>query len=128
MPRKAFRKSNYRDLIRAKAISLNRLLNQTVNKELNPSDGFISKFITRHSIKSLSIQGESFSANMNSVGNFLEKVQVMIQTEGYSNEQLYNCDETGLYWKGFPKRTFVISNEDKAKGFKISKDKVTVLL
>ena len=48
--------------------------------------------------------------------------------EGYSNEQLYNCDDIGLHWKGFPKRTFVTSNEDKAKGFKILKDKVIVLL
>ena len=116
------------DLMNIKARSLNRLLNPTDKKEFIPSDGFIANFIKRHSIKSLSIQGESLSANLSSVENFLEKVQLMIRTEGYSNEQLYNYDETGLYWKGFPKKTFVASYEDKAKGFKISKEKVTILL
>ena len=109
-----------------KAKSLESLLKPTDKKEFDPSDEFISKFIKRHSIKSLSIQGEVY-LQIKLCWEFLEKVQAMIQTEGYSNEQLHNYDETGLYDKGFPTKTFMTSNEDKAKRFKISKDKVIII-
>ena len=41
--------------------------------------------------------------------------------------QLFNCDETGLYWKLMPNRTLVSSREKEAKGFKVPKDRVTVM-
>ena len=43
----------------------------------------------------------------------------------YSPEDIFNCDETGLFWKMKPSRT--ISNE-QVSGMKQSKDYVTVLL
>jgi hypothetical protein len=44
----------------------------------------------------------------------------------YSPEDTYNADETGLYFRAMPQHTYLFKNES-AKGFKSSKERVTVL-
>ena len=41
--------------------------------------------------------------------------------------QVFNCDETALYWKLTPNKMLVSSQEKKAKGFKKPKDRVTLM-
>jgi hypothetical protein len=31
----------------------------------------------------------------------------MIEEEGYHPKQVFNCDETGLFWKKMPNRTYI---------------------
>ena len=40
---------------------------------------------------------------------------------------MFNCDETGLNWCQLPEKTLVSGQEKEAKGFKKSKDKVTLM-
>ena len=47
--------------------------------------------------------------------------------EGLVLSQVYNCDETGLYWKALPSKTLASRKEDKAPGYKVSKDRLTIL-
>ena len=42
-------------------------------------------------------------------------------------EQLYNADETGLYWKMMPSKTLASASENKAASFKKVKDSVSIL-
>lgn len=44
-----------------------------------------------------------------------------------TRDQLYNADETGLFWQLLPDKTFVHVDERDAPGLKISKQRVTVL-
>lgn len=44
------------------------------------------------------------------------------------SEQIFNCDETGLYWKRMPNRTFLTKEEKKAPELKVAKDRLTLLL
>lgn len=37
-------------------------------------------------------------------------------------------DETGLYWKKMPKRTFIARQETTFSGFKAANDRLTVLI
>ncbi|GFW21617.1 tigger transposable element-derived protein 1 [Trichonephila clavipes] len=46
----------------------------------------------------------------------------------YSADQVFNADETGLYWKKLPNRTYIANDEKTASGHKASKDRVTLLL
>ncbi|GES73564.1 CENP-B homolog protein 2-like [Rhizophagus clarus] len=68
-------------------------------------------------------QGEAASAPLEKLDEFREELQDLIH--GYSLDDVFNCDETGLYWKIEPKRT--ISNKP-VSGRKQSKDRVTILL
>ena len=45
----------------------------------------------------------------------------------YDSNEIYNCDETGMFWRLLPNKTFSFK-EDSTKGIKKSHDRVTVLL
>jgi hypothetical protein len=47
--------------------------------------------------------------------------------EGYAAEDIYNADETGLFFKCLPDKTYGFSN-DKCHGGNNSKDRLTVMV
>lgn len=42
-------------------------------------------------------------------------------------DQIFNWDETGLFWKRIPNRTWIAKGEKRAPGFKVAKDRFTLL-
>lgn len=48
-------------------------------------------------------------------------------TEGYDLKDVFNMDETGLYFRALPKQSMVMNGES-CKGTKLAKERVTVLL
>ena len=50
-----------------------------------------------------------------------------IADDGYCPDQIYNCDETGLYWKLSLKGTFIAKSEKQTPGVKMAKDRFSVL-
>ena len=69
--------------------------------------GWLKRFKDRHGIRALSIQGESQSATTASVDPFKEHLQKIMEENSLTLSQLFNCDETGLYWKLMPNKTLV---------------------
>ncbi|GFW22610.1 tigger transposable element-derived protein 1 [Trichonephila clavipes] len=59
---------------------------------------------------------------------FPEELAKIIEDGDYSADQVFNADETGLYWKKLPNRTYIAKDEKTASGHKASKDRVTLLL
>ena len=51
----------------------------------------------------------------------------MIERENLRGEQIYNADETGLYYRCLPDRTLAAKEEKAAPGFKKSKDRFTLM-
>lgn len=45
-----------------------------------------------------------------------------------TNDQLYNADETGLFYKLLPDKTYVAACEKTAPGTKLKKERITALL
>jgi hypothetical protein len=39
-----------------------------------------------------------------------------VKNNNYDDRQIFNVDETGLYWKQMPYRTFLVKNEDSQPG------------
>ena len=89
------------------------------------SNGWLEKFQNRYDISSKCITGESESACLDQVENGRKLLQDIIAT--FNLESVYNADETGLFFRLGPNRTLA-SRNDKAKGIKKDKERVTVLL
>ena len=89
--------------------------------------GWLKRFKDRHGVRALSVQGESQSAATANVDTFKENLQNVIDEKGITLNQLFNCYETGLYWKLMPNKMLVSSREKEAKGFKKPKDRVTLM-
>ncbi len=78
-------------------------------------------------MRSITLQGEALSADASSVGDFRKELGQFIEQEGYALSQIFNADETGLWWKLMPSKTFVHHAEVQAKNFKKPKDRVTLM-
>ena len=107
------------DILSIKAMEFAFLCNET---KFKGSDGWVSNFKKRHNLRQYSIHGEAASAPLESLDVMRENLCQILKD--YNPEDIFNCDETGLFWKMQPNRT--ISN-GPVSGTKQSKDRVTVL-
>src|SRR3989337_1312838 len=87
------------------------------------SGGWVDNFKKRHNLRQYNIHSEAASAPLEDLDTMRENLRQTLKD--YSPEDIFNCDETGLFWKMKPSRT--ISN-GQVSGTKQSKDRVTVLL
>ncbi|KAF2349209.1 DDE superfamily endonuclease domain [Trinorchestia longiramus] len=65
---------------------------------------------------------------MQEAEDFVEKFSRLISREGYVAHQVFNCDETGLFWKKLPKRSFITAEEKQLPGHKPMKERLTLAL
>ena len=95
------------------------------------SNGWLHRFKTDNKLKSYKLYGESRDVDLHEVSLFVEFLRAAIIMEDYTPEQIWNVDETGLFWRKTPDRT-IASIEDsrnkKLKGSKKDKKRVTLLL
>ena len=76
----------------------------------------------------MKIVGEKRSADENGAAGYPSKLLDVIEGHGLCDEQIYNADETGLYHRMLPDRTLAMkSNGRKGEGFKLVKDRTTML-
>lgn len=68
------------------------------------SDGWLDNFKKRHSIKFRSEQGEAAAVDLKVVEDWQKKA-LRDALENYSPEDVFNADETGLFWKLMPNKT-----------------------
>lgn len=85
-------------------------------------------YIKWYNLKNLRIMGESASADEQAASEFPAHFQQIIKDKGYLPEQVFNCDETGLFWKKMPKRTYIHKSARQAPGFKAMKDRLILVL
>jgi len=50
-----------------------------------------------------------------------------VEKEGLSQDDVYNADETGLYWKALPRKSLASCQDNAARGFKVAKERVTIM-
>ena len=94
-----------------------------VDKDFTYSRGWLQRFKSRHHIKSYRFHGESASADMGAVTTSRE--QLKRDLENYNPNDIYNIDETGLFYKLKPTSTLATG---PVKGEKRSKERITVAL
>ncbi|XP_058828455.1 jerky protein homolog-like [Topomyia yanbarensis] len=91
------------------------------------SRGYILKFIKRHNIRFLKITGEKLSNDIASVDAYVNKFSTVIRQKALNAAQIFNADESGLYYKCTPSSTFVAHDETSAPGRKVNKERVTFM-
>lgn len=91
------------------------------------SNGWLEKFKNRHGIRQLTIKGEILSNNSEAAQIFCDEIVKKIETENLLLENVYNADESGIYWKSLPNITLTSREEKSAPGRKNCKDRVTAL-
>ncbi|GFT33506.1 tigger transposable element-derived protein 1 [Trichonephila clavipes] len=74
------------------------------------------------------MHGESASADKETAEKYCLKFQEFIETKGYCLQQIFHCDETSLFWKRMPNRTYITKVEKSVSGLKPMKDRLTLLL
>ncbi|KAL4083749.1 hypothetical protein QTP88_029065 [Uroleucon formosanum] len=90
----------------------------------NASDGWLSNFKKRHNLVFKNICGESASVDEDICNDWQMKLQDLLCE--YDPKNVFNADETGLFFKCLPDRTLTFKNE-KCHGGKLSKERVTLL-
>ena len=90
------------------------------------SNGWIDRFKQRHDLKFKTIVGEKGEVNSEITSHWLKDVYTTL-VEGYKPEDIYNADETGLFYQLLPNKTLATKDDDCA-GTKKSKQRVTLLL
>lgn len=118
------------DIIKQKALSLYEDLKKSFSEEVpfQASNGWFNNFRTRANLHSVSTKGEAASADAIGAHNFKAELKKKIEDGSYTEHQVINIDETGLFWKRLPRKTFISKEEKSAPGFKVSKDRLTLLL
>ena len=94
---------------------------------MQASYGWFSRFKKRHGLKRLSLKRKNFFNDTDSAKEFSELLIEKIIRENLKLENIYNADESGIYWKILLNYAFASLTEKSAEGFKDNKDHFTAL-
>nr|XP_006128720.1 tigger transposable element-derived protein 1-like [Pelodiscus sinensis] len=120
-------------VIQAKAKSLydNLKIDQgegSQTETFTASQGWFDQFKKRYHLHNIKMSDEATSADIAAAKIFSHYLKKIIAEGGYTPKQVFNVDETGLYWKRMPEQTYISQEEKTAPGFKAAKDRLTLLL
>ncbi|GFY18608.1 tigger transposable element-derived protein 4 [Trichonephila clavipes] len=93
--------------------------------EFSASEGWLTNFKKRNGIVFKKICRESLSVNINVCSKWQNSLSDL--TKEYEPRNTFNTDETGLFFKCLPEKTFTFKKE-KCHGGKFSKERLTILL
>lgn len=109
-------------LVRAKAEEFAVSLGKN---NFKASSGWLDGFKERNEISFKSVCGESSSVDQGAANEWKEKVVQIIKHA--QDRDIFNVDETGLFFKCTPAKTLAFKGE-KCSGGKHSKDRITLLV
>nr|XP_034969527.1 tigger transposable element-derived protein 1-like [Zootoca vivipara] len=117
---------------KAKALHTDLIQQKAGSSDAEPevfkaSRGWFERFKTRSGVHSVVRHGEAASSDAPAAEKFAPEFLQVVAEQGYLPQQVFNCDETGLFWKRVPKRTFLTQEEAKLPGHKPMKDRLTLL-
>ena len=93
-------------------------------EDFHYSNGWLHRFKTRCGITGQVICGESARVDPEVISQGRERAMNLIKD--YALENVYNLDETGLFFRMLPDRS--LTTADKTKGAKKPKDRISVML
>lgn len=98
-----------------------------IEVDFKASNGWFEKFKDRHGLSFKKLCGESADVDLGCVNGWRQG-QLKRLVEKYQPNDIFNADETGLYYKLFPDKSLVFKGEGNGHGGKRSKQRLTALL
>ncbi|KFD66378.1 hypothetical protein M514_21408 [Trichuris suis] len=90
--------------------------------------GWFDRFRKRFNLGSVSLYGQAASADTAAAEKYPDTLMAIIQQKKYEPEQVFNMDETGLFWKKLPNCPYLMKDEATPPGVKVRKDRVTLIM
>lgn len=109
-------------ILKTKALEFAKLLGE---ENFGASNGWLENWKNRNNIESVKLVGESASVNYESAAQWMISLDPVLKE--YEPKNIFNVDETGLFFKCMPSKTYKFK-EDPCSGGKNSKERVTVLV
>ena len=91
--------------------------------DFNASNGWLDRFRVRNNIVFRSTSGEAGYVSDVTCKDWIDRLPSII--EGYDMKDIYNMDETGLFFRALPSKSLMLKSKQCAGG-KISKERLTV--
>jgi hypothetical protein len=102
---------------------------QDASQAFVASNGWFSRFKNRAGFHNVKVSGEAASGDAKAAQMFPDVLKEIIsEGGGHTAQQVFNVDESGLFWKKMPERTYISKEEKTVPGFKAAKDRLTLLL
>ena len=109
-------------LMKEKALQFASELN---NEDFKASNGWLESFVKRNNIRFRKLHGEGGDVSDDTVSDWKSKLAELCS--GYDPKDIYNMDETGLFFRATTKHSYQFKGSD-CNGGKHSKDRLTVAL
>ena len=87
---------------------------------------WFDRFKKLYDLRNVKLSGERASVDHEAAKTFPARLTQLNQEKGYLPEQVFNADETFLFWKKMPTRTFMSKHEGTASGIKATKDRISL--
>ncbi|XP_068234284.1 tigger transposable element-derived protein 1-like [Palaemon carinicauda] len=97
--------ANYEDLKQREAAASEETL--TLVETFKASHGWFDNFKKQTRILSVVRHWEAASSDVKAAEECVECFASLIAEEGCIPQEVFNCDENGLFWKKMPRRTFI---------------------
>lgn len=114
------------NILKAKACEI--MKTRFHNEHFMASNGWFRNFKSRKGLRMIKVCGEKNSNDLDAVQPFVLRFQERIRNMGLHRKQIYNADESGLYYRLLPDRTYVSLDERNAPGLKTAKERITFML
>ncbi|XP_033210483.1 tigger transposable element-derived protein 2-like isoform X2 [Belonocnema kinseyi] len=92
------------------------------------SGGWLGRFKNRYGIRGIRLKGETLSNDPSSAEEFSKILKSKIESENLKLENIYNADESGIFWRVLMACTFALQLEEEENSKREQcKDRVTAL-
>lgn len=97
--------------------------------EFKASHGWFERFKNRVNLHNMRLAEDTYGDfETFSAKTFPQELLRIVEDGGYVSKQVFNIDEVSLCWKKLPSRTSIAKEEKVASGFKVSMERLTLLL
>ena len=87
-------------------------------KDFSASNGWLENFKKRHQLPFKILSGESAPADHEAAIDYQRKLGNICN--GFNSENIFNCDETALFYRALPKKSLIEKCKNDCAGNKLS--------